>query len=85
MQFQLRLKSFNPLWFLGLCFSDQSSSSQPGLSHCWKGSLGVRRGQRAGAEEAGKCFHWGKDGEQAMLLFFVILSCIYGQECPPSR
>lgn len=25
MQFQLRLKSFNPLWFLGLCFSDQSS------------------------------------------------------------
>jgi hypothetical protein len=66
------------------CFSDQPSlHSQvcPLLGRFPRG----KEGRELGLRGPGGPLIWGKNGEQAMLLFSVILNCVYGQKFPPGH
>lgn len=67
------------------CFSDQPSLSTARSVPLLERFPRRKEGRELGLRGPGGPLIWGKNGEQAMLLFSVILDCVYGQKWPPSH
>lgn len=68
------------------CFADQPSLSTARSVPLLERFPRNKEGRELGLGGRGRGpLIWGKHGEQVMLLFFVILNCVYGQKFSPSH